>query len=406
MRNVKKTCCIWFIIVIYLILFLIGDLWAYKRASEQIRMWEIEKIEINQIETYITNYGEFGMSPAHTSGCWWPKATNNAYIFGAGIWIAGVRWGTDSVVVNGYNTVGSGHECIPGPQEFNDDHIQNPSSHPEIRLFVSTDSLDFTEWPHLDSLGNKIIIGDQDTWCYFNSHRDSSQTETPYISLPLTITRHTYAWTNDLLENMLYFEYIIENTDSTGTDTIINMYVGLGSDLDVGNADDDLVGFTRTTDLGYTLTLNQEPGWGSSPPYYIGFVHLRGPVADDTVKVGGDTLNPDTLIVPGERIPITAFRMLTRDIDANDDHERYLSMAGYDFTIVPPPYVPFNDSIDTTPADKRMVLSSGPFVLAPGDADTIAFAMIFSNGNTAGLLYLKQQAQAAKRYYKAINLKP
>ncbi len=406
MRNVKAKYCIWSMVVILLILFPIGNLNAYKKIGEQQRLWDRDTIAINQIKTNITNYGEFGMSPAHTSGCWWPKTTNNSYIFGAGIWIAGIRNGTDSVVVNGYNTVGSGEECIPGPQEFNDDHIQNPSSHPEIRLLVSTDSLDFIEWPHLDSLGNKIIIGDQDTWCYFNSHRDSSQCEPPYISLPLTITRHTYAWTNDLLENMLFFEYIIENTAATGADTIVDMYVGLGSDLDVGNADDDLVGFTRTTDLGYTLTLNQEPGWGSLPPYYIGFVHLQGPVADDTVTVGGDTLNPDTLILPGDRIPITAFRMFTRDIDANDDRERYLAMAGYDFAIIPPPYVPFNDSIDTTPADKRMVLSSGPFLLAPGDADTVGFAVIFSNGNTAGLQYLRQQARAAKRYYKAINFKP
>jgi hypothetical protein len=307
--------------------------------------------------------------------------------------------------VNGYNTVGSGEECIPGPQEYNDDHIQNPASHPEFRLFKSTDSLDFIEWPHLDSLGNKIIIGDQDTWCFFNSHRDSSQTEPPYISLPLTITRHTYAWTNDLFENMLFLEYIIENSDASGTDTIANMYVGIGSDLDVGNADNDLVGFTRSADLGYTHTQEQEVGWGSSPPYYIGVAHLRGPIADDTVKVGGDTLNPDTLIFPGERIPITAFRMFTRDNDANEDRERYLAMAGYDFLVTPPVYIPFTDSIDTIPDDKRMLLSSGPFFQAPGDADTVAFVLVFSNGNTIGLQYLRQEAKAAREFYRAIRFR-
>jgi hypothetical protein len=405
MRNLRKHYGTWFVIVFFSISFLISDLWAYKKPGEQQRMWDRDTIAINQIKTYITNYGEFGMSPAHTSGCWWPKATNNWYIFGAGIWIAGIRNGVDSVVVNGYNTVGSGEECIPGPKEFNNEHIQNPSSHPEIRLFVSTDSLDYAEWPYLDSLGNKVIIGDQDTWCYFNSHRDSSQTEPPYISLPLTITRHTYAWNNDLFENMLFFEYIIENTDPTGTDTIRNMYVGIGSDLDVGNSDDDLVGFTRITDLGYAYTPNQEPAWNTSPPYYVGMAHLQGPVADDTVKVGGDTLNPDTLILPGERIPITAFRMFTRDVDANDDHERYLAMAGYDFTETPPLYVPFRDSIDTIPTDKRMVLSSGPFFQAPGDADTVAFALVFSNGSTLGLQYLRQEAKAAREFFRAIRFR-
>lgn len=204
---------------------------------------------------------------------------------------------------------------------------------------------------------------------------------------------------------MIFFEYIIENTDTTGVDTLAGMYVGIGSDMDVGNADNDLVGFTRTTDLGYTCTLEQEAGWGTIPPYYIGFVHLQGPVADDTVKVGGDTLNPDTLIFPGEQIPVTAFRMFTRDNDANDDHERYLAMAGYDFLAVPPVYQPFSDSIDTIPDDKRMLLSSGPFMQAPGDADTVAFVMVFSNGNTLGLQYLRQQAQAAKEFYRAIRFR-
>jgi hypothetical protein len=405
MINLNKHYYGWFIIIFFFIALLFADLWAYKKQDEQQRMWENDTIANNQIKTYITNYGQFGMSPSHTSGCWWPKLTNNAYIFGAGIWIAGVRNGVDSVVVNGYNTVGSGEECIPGPKEFNNDHIQNPASHPEFRLFKSTDSLDFIEWPYLDSLGRKIIIGDQDTWCFFNSHRDSSQTEPPFISLPLTITRHTYSWNNDLFENMIFFEYVIENTDTTVSDTIRDMYVGIGTDIDVGSSNNDLVGFTRVTDIGYTFTPNQEIGWSSPPPYYIGFAHLQGPVADDTVKVGGDTLNPDTLIMPGEQIPATAFRKFTIAIEPNNDHERYLAMAGYDFTVVPPVYIPFTDSIDTIPADKRMLLSSGPFIQAPGDADTIAFVMMFSNGSTLGLQYLRQQAKAAREFYRAIRFR-
>jgi len=46
-----------------------------------------------------------------------------------------------------------------------------------------------------------------------------------------------------------------------------------------------------------------------------------------------------------------------------------------------------------------MAMSSGPFELAPGEADTVAIVMMFSNGNTGGLLYLKQEADVAKRFY-------
>ncbi|MCK4233908.1 hypothetical protein KAX75_05735, partial [candidate division WOR-3 bacterium] len=363
---------------------------------------ELEKLEINQVETYINNYGAYGQNPAGTSGSWWPKGSANAYIFGAGLWVAGVL-GTDTIVVNGYNTVGAGEEFMPGPWEHNEDHLNNPYSHPEDRLYVSTVAEDFAVWPLVDSIGNKIVIGDQDTWCLFNSHEPTRQTEPPYITIPLTVTRNTFAWERGLLENMLFFEYIIENTDTAGTDTIRDMYVGIGCDLDIGNATDDLVGLDRIDgqwSLGYTYTPTQESGWNASPPYYISYCFLQGPAADDTVRVGQDIMNPDTIILPGERIPLTSFKKFTIDVDPGNDHERYLVMAGYDFYVIPPFYNPFGDSLDTDPADKRMAMSSGPFILAPGEADTVVIVMMFSNGNTGGIEYLKQEADVAKRYYK------
>lgn len=378
-----------------LLLFSISS-FAYRKTPSGTRAYENEKIEINQVETFITNYGQYGQNLAGTSGCWWPKGSANAYIYGAGVWVAGVKSNGDSVVLNGYNTVGAGDEFIPGPHEHNQDHLDDPQSHPEDRLYVSTNSEDLKEWPLVDSSGVNIILGDQDTWCLFNGHEKSKQSEPPYVTIPITVTRHTFAWTQDLLKNMIFFEYIVENT---GDETITDMYVGLGSDLDIGNADDDLVGLDRERSLGYTYTTVQEAGWDAPPPYYIGFRFLQGPIADDTVKVGQHPSNPDTIIMPGERIPLTAFKKFTRDIDANDDHERYLVMAGWDFTADPPVYNPFGDSLDTDPSDKRMAMSSGPFELAPGEADTIIMAMMFSNGETGGLLYLKQQGDAAKQLY-------
>ena len=379
-----------------LLLLLTTSGFSYKKTAPNPRAFENEKIDINQVETYMTNFGYYGMSPANSSGCWWPKGSANAYIFGAGLWVAGVVHGTDSIVINGYNTSGSGNEFLPGPAAHNADHLSDPASHPEDRIYVSTNPADFAEWPYVDTLGEKILLGDEDTWCLFNSHEGSVQTEPPYTSIKLTVTRHTFAWTQALLENMIFLEYFIENT---GTDTIKHMYVGLGSDLDVGDATDDLVGLDRGRSLGYTFTLAQEPGWDAPPPYYIGYRFLQGPVADDTVRVGQDPANPDTIILPGERIPLTAFKKFTIDIGADDDRERYLCLAGYDFKLSPPLYNPFGDSIDTDPSDKRMAMSAGPFMLAPGEADTIIMAIMFSNGNTGGLVYLRQEGDAAKQLY-------
>ncbi|TET79889.1 MAG: hypothetical protein E3J41_00755 [Candidatus Cloacimonadota bacterium] len=369
---------------------------SYKKTSGGQRLHELVKLEINQVEIYINNYGEHGQSPAHTAGCWWPKGSANAYIFGAGLWVAGVL-GIDSICVNGYNTVGSGDEFMPGPWEHNADHLNNPMSHPEDKLYVSSNPEDFAVWPYVDSLGEKMVLGDEDSWCLFNSYEKTRQVLPDTTTLDLTVVRHTFAWTQALLENMLFLEYFIENT---GTDTIKHMYVGIAGDLDIGFADDDLVGLDRGRSLGYTSSMTQEAGWDALPPYYMGYRFLQGPIADDTVRVGQDPANPDTIIYPGERIPLTSFKKFTRDVDCENDFERYLCMAGYDFKNIPnPPYNPFGDSLDTDPSDKRMAMSAGPFTLAPGEADTIILAMMFSNGNTGGLPFLLQQADASKQLY-------
>jgi len=157
-------------VVFVAFLLLATSSFSNKRVSPETRAYENEKIEVNQVETYITDFGQYGQSLAWTAGCWWPKGSANAYIFGAGIWVTGLTNTGDTVCVNGYNTAGSGEEFIPGPWQHNQDHLNDPQSHPEDRLYVSTVAQDFAEWPLVDSIGKKIVLGDQDTWCFFNSH--------------------------------------------------------------------------------------------------------------------------------------------------------------------------------------------------------------------------------------------
>ncbi|MCK4577040.1 hypothetical protein KAU34_11580, partial [candidate division WOR-3 bacterium] len=48
---------------------------SYKKDNSGSRTHELEKLEINQVETYINNYGAYGQNPAGTSGSWWPKGS-------------------------------------------------------------------------------------------------------------------------------------------------------------------------------------------------------------------------------------------------------------------------------------------------------------------------------------------
>jgi hypothetical protein len=357
------------------------------------RMYDLQYQETNNISMPLTNFGQFGQNLAGNAGDNWPKGSGNTYIFGAGIWVGAIL-GNDTIVINGYNTVGGGQEFSPGPAEHNADHQADPSSHPEDHVYFSSNSDDIAAWPDLDSLGQPIVIGDEDTWAKCNAHNPVSQGagEKP---LPITVTTHTFAWNNALNGNMLFMFYTIKNDTTV---TIDHVYVGMGSDLDIGNADNDLVGLDIGRSLGYTFTTEQEQGWEAPPPYYIAYRMLYAPKTSDTVYVGQNPANPDTIIYPGEHLVLTAFKKFTRNVDANNDIQRYLVMAGYDFNYV---YGPFSDSIDNEPSDKRMAMSAGPFSLEPEEVETLLVAVMYSNGSTGGLKYLQSEGDAAGKLFDA-----
>jgi len=356
--------------------------------KRQILIYDLQYQKTNNISIPLTNFGQFGQNAAGSAGDDWPKGSGNPYTFGAGIWVAAILNG-DTIVINGYNTVGAGYEFVPGRH-------YDPNR-PEDKLYLSWDPDDLANWPDIDSLGHPIVIGDEDTWGLFNGH-DPNEQGTGEKPLPITVSRHSFAWGSLHCPDVIFFFYTIKSDTSV---PMTNMYVAIGSDLDVGRSDNDLVGLNRSLGLGYTYTEVQEQGWDAPPPYYVGHVLLVGPRASDTVYVGQDPANPDTTIYPGEHLVLTAFSKFTRNMDAQNDIHRFLLMGGYDFDYI---YGPFTDSLDTEPGDKRMAISAGPFELEPGETDTFAIAVLYSNGNTGGLNRLESLANYAHSLYGILFL--
>lgn len=347
-------------------------------------MFDLEEHDENRVLIPITNYGPFGQNIAGSAGTYWPQGTGMSYIFGAGLWVGAIR-DSDTLVSVGYNAVDGNFEFYPGPPEHNADHAVDPYSHPEDRIYMSTDPGDTAEWPLRDSTGANIILSEQDSYCLSN---DGNQFEGD--SIGILMTRHGLVWNSRMAEDMVFFIHTIGNY---GLDTVSGMYAGVDADNDVGYADNDLLGIDRDLQLGYTYTLEQEAGWTAPPPYYVGFVLLQSPKASDTVYVGPDTANPDTVIYPGEHLVMTAFKKCVGNIEPGTDPERYLALAGYDYGTLE--YNPF-DTLDTEPGDKRQLFSAGPFSLAPDQVDTFVVAVLFSNGDTGGLDYLREKAYLAR----------
>ncbi|MCK4330312.1 hypothetical protein KAX02_10760, partial [candidate division WOR-3 bacterium] len=412
---------------------------AFGKTSDNgsgYRMYNKEMMDVNNVECWITNWGDYGQNPARTAGCYFPKGSGEPYIYGAGIWIAGFDEkeydnGDDSLahtflfpggplsdtligmplVSVGYNTVGSGWDWCPGPVDSQTmwDQWLDPQSHPEYRLFFSTSAEDMEEWPVRDSAGNAIssVFGvadrwaDLEVWCEFHDMMDSihhEQAPFPTYHLGLHVEQTAFVWNTEINKNIIFLLRVFENVID---DTIRHMYVGHASDMDIGDADNDLLGLDVGRSLGWTMTPGQEIGWSSSPPYYVGIKFLQCPKADfDVVLQGYDgmgTLLIDTVIHEGERLPLTSYNKCTRQVDADDERKRYMMLAGYD--IVTGNYSPFGSVPDLAPQDKRMVMGSGPFELAPGEVDTFLTAVMFSNGDYGGLDFLKAQGDVAQVMY-------
>jgi hypothetical protein len=163
-------------------------------------------------------------------------------------------------------------------------------------------------------------------------------------------------------------------------------FVALWDDPDMGDASDDLVGCDTTLSLGYCYNGYSTDGiYGVSPPA-IGFDFLQGP----EVPWGR-----------GNYLPLTGFAWYWNGApDPYDDpeipSEAYWFMNGYagDGT-------PYEDSLGNVtspfplagdpvtgvgdldgflddPGDRRFLMSSGPFTLAPGDTQVVVGAKIIA----------------------------
>lgn len=380
-----------------------------KHHGFEPKMFSSRLHNFNNCEILITNYGRFGDWFGY-----WPTGSGNAYIYAAGIWIGGIKDG--DTLVSCSSMIGAGDRWMPGPPDHNDDHSAAPTSHPEDRIYLSTDSIDLREWPLRDSASFPIILSGQDGWGEYNDLWMKDPEWEPDEPLGLWVKQHSFCWRfPSPLEDMLFVLYEIENISG---DSLRAMYIGIGADMDVGWADDDLVGYDIDLGMGYTYTSQQEPSFGQ-PPYYVSVTVLKGPRASDTVYVRDGPWDPsypsavrDT-VLPDSQLVLTSMTGYSRGYYwyyLDTDEGKYLTLAGYKFDFSPPRlprwvYDPWPEE-DRVPDDKIMIPGCGPFELEPGEVDTFLIAVMFSDGHTGGLDYFRAQTAIGRSLVRTITHDP
>jgi len=177
---------------------------------------------------------------------------------------------------------------------------------------------------------------------------------------------------DSLAQDCFFLKYELANCSGS---LLPRTYFGLLLDADVGDPTDDMTGLIlnrvfqigpdtiRVRNTGFAFDYNnvEYPGqsWESGTPGAVAVMLLSAP----------------------ESLGLTAFKRLTLGADPETNQDQYLTLAGYDYgTRVYSPY----DSVDAAPDDKRALMATGPFDLAPGGVATFWYAIIGSPYGDSG----------------------
>ncbi len=346
-------------------------------------------IDANLVDMFVSNVGTFAWDlVTQDPGLTYPKGTNKQAIFAAGLWVGAVVGGERRVEVAEYSA-----EYVPGRivgGTFDPSWPSNQQYHVYKVNRGDTDANpDYRDWPVDHGApfevvnGDTIpkILGDQMLWCVYNDMDPNAHQNNAGKSLPLglEIQQSTFAFDRqDALANVVFLSFKFINK---GANTLEDAYVSVWSDPDLGDAGDDLVGCDTTLSLGYCYNGTNTDGiYGSTPPA-VGFDFFRGP----RVVQNGDTTY----------LPMTSYIWYPNGGDPSSAEHSYNFMLGLnrDGTPVIDPntnepskfFVPGDPVtntgwLDSNPSDRRFMLTSGPFTMAPGDTQEVVTAIVLGLG--------------------------
>ncbi|MBN1425369.1 hypothetical protein JXA88_12515 [Candidatus Fermentibacteria bacterium] len=345
--------------------------------------------------------------------CEWPAGSRQFYNFSSGIWVGGVKpkiVAGDTVRVpivatgsyhpdltpvsplwasnqwGAPNTPGEGQFLFVQPgEEGSPNQIQwgNPADFSGYLYFPQTEAASINARRRV-AFGDTIydvkptdFVSQMDTYCMLGDYVPEDQGYFVYPSygydvepLGVRMEQRTYSWSYGPSANYIFVSYNITNMNDFAIDSV---YVGFFMDNDVGPGDleavgvgpnDDLVGFDRSLNLGYTFDSNfSEPGWATSAGY-IGIVLVETPRN------------------PGDPAPLglTAFSTWTRegveqDVDLTDqDALKYAQLRGWGI-----PGDPDERIFETfeEPQDVRHLSASGPYLhMEPGETISLTMAIV------------------------------
>ncbi|PKL87197.1 MAG: hypothetical protein CVV23_16600 [Ignavibacteriae bacterium HGW-Ignavibacteriae-2] len=390
-----------------------------------------ESISANECFMWIGNNGMSEHDPFDDdSGFYWPGGSNEST---STSFAAGVVWGGK---INGninFNGTTYRYGLIPGAILENGD--RDDPTKVEYSLFKLKKNWEnlpegyekdlmrhnYNNWPaqhgapyhDVDGDGKfnrdidkPEIIGDE-TLFYVANDLDSLRTNFTYGCNPIGIEfqQTVFAYNTPELKDAVFKKVKIINK---GLNHIEDMYLGYWVDDDLGNANDDFVGCDSSLSLAFTWNGDNfdEDNYGEAPPA-IGRIILQGPTVYskyDTAIVDGKTIPERKNLQMTSFFPLLKFG-LWQDSNlgvysgAIQFYNNLQGLAWNGEPIIDPvtndttKYSLSGDPVNRTgwyegagwpngisPYDRRHLMSSGSFSMAPGDTQVVVYAIFMARG--------------------------
>ena len=403
----------------------------------------------NRIYADVTNNGLF--LDYHISGdsaLEWPKGTGVHSIFQSALWMGATVDGSIRTIVGDYT-----QDMGPGPwggdplaavhriYKVNKSMLDDPAAHDDFQNWP----VDYgAPWVDVDGDGawnplpagqdHPEFIGDQVLW--FVSNDGDPAYKLNFGTSPMNVEIQTTMFGYDRIDaigDMLFIKQLVINK---GDDDLVDTYMGLWSDPDLGNAGDDLVGCNVELGMGYV--------WNDGPDTYYdnldigtpaaGYDFFQGPKVPcddptDPVECPAQGAKMFGTYYPGEKnLKMSSFAFYINGdatyTDPADETEGYYYLQGLRKDGSPYPNEIAGDLYDqkfcfygdpaldhgtTNPvdgnyasaADRRFLMSVGPFTMASGDSQEVVFGIFHAAGGDAlsSVAYLSQVDQLAQSAY-------
>lgn len=407
-------------------------------------LFDLQRNTVSNISFYTSNYGIFGLDTKRgEGGGYWPRGSQNQYIFGGGIWFAAIKNRPDTNIQKKYVEVtynpNSGKSwMVPG--RIDDGDAVDDKDIYKYRTYFSTDMLpnsgeprvaaDGPSWPIWDASSNPkdtlkknryfgyyipnvnernrdkyskgpAFISGEDIFCtykdtdlkYFEGGFNKRKNEG--YPLRLQFEQMIYSWGFGDYRDFIFIKFEITNRSN---DTLKSCWMAPVMDVDIARAPNtrsgaanDRVRFYEsdpTKNLAFQWTNNNlgEAGRGFG---YLGFDFLESPAvihSYDTVVVRDNNGNPIDTILREKITPETGFVRKDSTFYSNSSQLGLVTFRNWPIEIDPQGDEERYDFMalgqregDTGPGDKRFMMATGPFNMRPNDTVRVVVGIILAN---------------------------